>query len=416
MHISFKKFRVKLNRPGWLRLPKSKHEVKAASRHPYAVPVITFGVFVVLGGSLYLGARLTHNIPAQKDAKIVIISHDHIQQTVPAGQSTVGDLLRKLNISLNQGDVVEPAQNTVIDQDQFRINVYRALPVTIVDGEQRTSTASAARTPRAIAQQAGTQMYPEDRVVAKPANDFLKPGSIGEEVTIDRATPISVDLYGSPVTLRTHAKTVGELVKEKNIKLIQNDRVEPAINTPITPGQHVAFIRTGTKTETVTEEIPTPVQTINDATLAYGTKAVRQQGSPGQQVVTYEVSLSNNVVTGRNIIQKVVNKQPVTQIEVLGTSLSGIKGDMALAGISPGDYAAADYIISHESGWRPNAGGRGVSGPYGLCQAYPGTKMASAGADWQTNPITQLKWCSGYASRYGGWQGSYRHWLANHNW
>ena len=178
----------------------------------------------------------------------------------------------------------------------------------------------------------------------------------------------------------------------------------------------MAFIRTGTKTETVTEEIPTPVQTINDATLAYGTKAVRQQGSPGQQVVTYEVSLSNNVVTGRNIIQKVVNKQPVTQIEVMGTSLSGIKGDMALAGISPADYAAADYIISHESGWRPNAGGRGVSGPYGLCQAYPGTKMASAGADWQTNPITQLRWCSGYASRYGGWQGSYRHWLASHNW
>ncbi len=83
----------------------------------------------------------------------------------------------QLNIQINNGDIVEPALDTQIDQDQFRINVYRSVPVTIIDGNQRTATASAARTPRAIAQQAGTQMYPEDRAVTTPANDFLKTGS-----------------------------------------------------------------------------------------------------------------------------------------------------------------------------------------------------------------------------------------------
>jgi hypothetical protein len=43
--------------------------------------------------------------------------------------------------------------------------------------------------------------------------------------------------------------------------------------------------------------------------------------------------------------------------------------------------------------------------------------MASAGADWATNPVTQLKWCNGYAvGRYGSWGAAYNHWLANHNW
>ena len=42
--------------------------------------------------------------------------------------------------------------------------------------------------------------------------------------------------------------------------------------------------------------------------------------------------------------------------------------------------------------------------------------MATAGADWQTNPVTQLRWCSGYANRYGGWAGAYNHWLAYHSW
>jgi uncharacterized protein YdbL (DUF1318 family) len=185
-------------------------------------------------------------------------------------------------------------------------------------------------------------------------------------------------------------------------------------STPITPGAQVAFIRTGTKAETVKEVIPTPVQTINDNSLAYGTSAVRQQGSAGEQTVTYQVALNNNVETSRTVIQKVITKNPVTQITVMGTNLSGIKGDMALAGIAPGDYQYADYIISHESGWNPAA--HNASGAYGLCQATPGGKMASAGADWATNPITQLKWCNGYAARYGGWAGSYSHWVANRNW
>ncbi|MEI9914097.1 MAG: hypothetical protein WDN66_03915 [Candidatus Saccharibacteria bacterium] len=58
-----------------------------------------------------------------------------------------------------------------------------------------------------------------------------------------------------------------------------------------------------------------------------------------------------------------------------------------------------------------------TSAGYGLCQATPGYKMASAGSDWATDPITQLKWCNGYAvSRYGGWYNAYVHWINNGNW
>lgn len=384
-------------------------------KHPFAVPFITVIVLGFLTGSIYLIARRTNNLPPVHDAKVVIISHDKEQQIVPSKEPTVGALLKELNIKLNQGDVVEPALSTPIDQDQFRINIYRAVPVAIVDGGKKVYTFSAAKTPRAIAMQAGVSTYPEDAIIATPANNPYQSNIIGEQVTVERSVPISVDLYGTQVAMRTRAKTVGDLVKEKNIKLIKNDQLNPVANTPITPGMQVSFIRTGVKVETVTEQIATPVQRINDASLAYGTKAVRQQGSPGEQVVTYEIQIVNNIETGRKIIQKVVNRQAVTQIEVIGTSLSGIKGDMALAGIKPGDYQYADYIIGRESGWRPDA--RNPSGAYGLCQALPGSKMSSAGADWQTNPVTQLKWCNGYAvSRYGSWGAAYNHWLSAHSW
>lgn len=90
---------------------------------------------------------------------------------------------------------------------------------------------------------------------------------------------------------------------------------------------------------------------------------------------------------------------------------------MAQAGIPQSDWNYIDSIISRESGWRHTIWNSTGSGAYGLCQALPGVKMASAGADWQTNPVTQLRWCHGYAlGRYKSWANAYSFWNINHWW
>ena len=51
-----------------------------------------------------------------------------------------------------------------------------------------------------------------------------------------------------------------------------------------------------------------------------------------------------------------------------------------------------------------------------LGQAYPGSKMASFGADWQTNYKTQFKWFISYCEqRYGGIVAAYNYWIAHNN-
>ncbi|TXS56697.1 transglycosylase SLT domain-containing protein [Streptomyces sp. t39] len=71
-------------------------------------------------------------------------------------------------------------------------------------------------------------------------------------------------------------------------------------------------------------------------------------------------------------------------------------------------------IVNHESTWNYRAQNPS-SGAYGLVQALPGSKMASAGADWQTNPATQIKWGLNYMdSRYGSPCGAWSFWQANH--
>jgi len=59
------------------------------------------------------------------------------------------------------------------------------------------------------------------------------------------------------------------------------------------------------------------------------------------------------------------------------------------------EFGCLNELWIRESGWNP-AATNPYSGAYGIPQALPGAKMASAGADWATNPATQIKWGLGY--------------------
>ncbi|MFC6152673.1 lytic transglycosylase domain-containing protein [Nocardioides yefusunii] len=70
-------------------------------------------------------------------------------------------------------------------------------------------------------------------------------------------------------------------------------------------------------------------------------------------------------------------------------------------GFADSQFSCLDSLWTKESGWRWNADNPSSSA-YGIPQALPGSKMASAGADWATNPATQISWGLGYIkSRYG---------------
>ncbi|MER5181354.1 transglycosylase SLT domain-containing protein [Streptomyces sp. NPDC002896] len=78
-------------------------------------------------------------------------------------------------------------------------------------------------------------------------------------------------------------------------------------------------------------------------------------------------------------------------------------------------YQAFSKIVEHESGWNVKAT-NASSGAYGLVQALPGSKMASAGSDWKTNPETQIEWGLDYMnSRYGSPVGAWNFWQS-HGW
>lgn len=77
-------------------------------------------------------------------------------------------------------------------------------------------------------------------------------------------------------------------------------------------------------------------------------------------------------------------------------------------------FQCFSQIVERESGWDVHA--QNPSGAYGLVQALPGSKMASAGPDWRNSAATQVKWGLGYMKdRYGSPCGAWSFWQSN-NW
>ncbi len=126
------------------------------------------------------------------------------------------------------------------------------------------------------------------------------------------------------------------------------------------------------------------------------------------------VKAFQNLITGRNPNEGQSNTSLVASDPNIPNSGIGVSGGgspsqnralgqkMAAArGWTGAQWTALDKLWgTYESGWRTDAAN--ASGAYGIPQALPGSKMASAGADWKTNPATQIKWGLDYiASSYG---------------
>ncbi|MEU7424101.1 transglycosylase SLT domain-containing protein [Streptomyces sp. NPDC040750] len=87
---------------------------------------------------------------------------------------------------------------------------------------------------------------------------------------------------------------------------------------------------------------------------------------------------------------------------------------MARQMVAGDQFQCFSNIVDHESSWNYQAV-NASSGAYGLFQALPAGKYASAGADWQTNPATQIKWGLNYMNdRYHSPCGAWSFWQANH--
>lgn len=350
----------------------------------------------------------------------LITIHDRGEDKVLLSDAeTIGGALKAAGITLDSHDAVEPAVEQKLIATEYQVNIYRARPVTVIDGPTRQKIVTAYQTAEQIAKDAGITLYPEDTTTLSRSDDILADGA-GLELKINRATLFNFTLYGSSSQARTQAKTVGDMLKEKGITLGANDRVSVPPTTTLTANTEVRVWREGKQTLTVEEPITFETTQIKDADREYGYKAVQTAGVNGKKNVTYEVEIQDGVEVKRTEIASLVTAQPLNQIEIIGAKLptpTNPTENQALghimmlnAGYGEEQWACLYNLWTRESGWRTTAGNTS-SGAYGIPQALPATKMATFGADYLTSAQTQIAWGLNYIQgRYstpcGAWDAS----------
>ena len=114
-------------------------------------------------------------------------------------------------------------------------------------------------------------------------------------------------------------------------------------------------------------------------------------------------------VTGRVAPAAAVSAAPAAGTPDPGSAQAIALGIIVSHGWGADQFNCLVSLWNRESGWNVYAHNTS-SGAYGIPQSLPGEKMASAGADWQTNPTTQIIWGLGYIEgRYGSPCGAWAH-------
>lgn len=306
------------------------------------------------------------SLAASADGERLITIHDkNSQKTVITEQPTVGQMLKQAKVSLQPYDRVDPSLDTEFSARSYHVNIYRAHPVLVIDGNARQTIMTPTQTPAQIAASAKRPLQDEDKTILSQSGDILSSDGTGLQLEIDRAIKINLVLYGKLIEARTQAATVGEMMKHKKIELAAEDTVSVPLATPISTDMRVEIWRNGKQTINEEQPVAFPIQQIQDADQPIGYKAIKTAGVLGKKNVTYEIEMRNGQELSRRAIQEIVTLAPQQQVEIVGAkpTFSGSFGD-ALAKLRAceaggsysrnsgnGFYGAYQYDVSTWGGY-----------------------------------------------------------------
>ena len=369
-------------------------------------PKLTLTAALALG-VLISGSVATH-AASTADGRIISIYDRGEEKVIVTKADTVGDALKQAHVQLDDQDNVEPSRTQKLVANTYRVNVYRARPVLVVDGATQIRVMTADQGAGRIAKDAGITLYREDTTVQEQTGNTLDDTGVSMRLVVTRATALTLKLYGQNTTVRTQQKTVGGLLREKGITLATADRIAPGMDTPITADMNVEIWREGKQTITVNEDVAFNTQRVQDADQPLGYTAVRTPGVTGKRTVTYEIDIKNGAEVSRTQIQSVTTAAPADQVVVVGIKAKAsdpasnqLLGHQLMlnAGFDESQWPCLLSLWNRESGWAATKANYAGSGAYGIPQALPGSKM---GPGWQDDPTVQINWGLGYIrGRYG---------------
>jgi uncharacterized protein YabE (DUF348 family) len=334
--------------------------------------------------------------------KSVDLRVDGQDRQVHTAASDVRGVLAAAHLSVGEHDIVAPDLKSPVS-DGGKIIVRRGHLLHLkVNGQTKDVWVNADSVNEAL----GQLGFGGAEYVSVSRSQRLDTGVTS--LAIDSPKKITFLVDGRRVPVQSAGPTVYQAIDDAGLYLGPQDRL--SATGKISNGQVIRIQRVTHKTTTTQVTVPFATVQQKDPSNYVGTNSVARAGKNGTSQVTYQLLYIDGKFAGQIVLRSVPGTPAISQITKVGSKPAPAfvatvpagsaqkiaAGLVAARGWGSDQFSCLVSLWSKESGWRTDAAN--PSGAYGIPQALPGSKMASAGADWQTNPTTQITWGLGYIS------------------
>jgi uncharacterized protein YabE (DUF348 family) len=299
------------------------------SSTPVGIVVAVLLLAIVVLGSI-VSSYAQAASPSLSAGQRLITVHDRGRDRgILTHATTLRAAFEEADITIDPNDTVEPGLDDELVANNYDVNIYRARPVTIIDGAVREKVMSPYQTAKQIAKQANITLHDEDTATLSASTDMVSQGA-GVQLHVTRATSFKLVLYGNETTAYTQQKTVGDMLNEKGVVVGAGDTLSQPLTAEIHEGMKVELWRNGKQTVTKKEKIAFPIEQIQDTDREVGYKKITTPGVKGVKSVTYEIIMKNGKEVSRKKIQSVVLEKAQKQVEIVGAKPT-FSGDFGAA-------------------------------------------------------------------------------------
>jgi uncharacterized protein YabE (DUF348 family) len=343
--------------------------------------------------------------------KAVHLLVDGRPQTIHTTAADVGSAVSQAGLHPGVHDLLAPSAKSPLKDGETVVFKHGRLLHLTVDGRERDVWTTAST----VAQALDALGYSSADFTSVSRSRRLPLAAT--DIALRTPKRVTVVHDGKHTTVTTTAVDVGQLLSDLSLEVGPYDRLSISRKAALTEGATIKLTRVTHRAVIDNRAIPYDVRHVNDPKLLSGRTKIVTAGRTGLARVAYAVIYVNGKRVGTTHVQRTVLRKPRTQVERVGTrhpapppqpvytgspsSAQQIARSMMLRdyGWGSDQFSCLVQMWNNESGWRTDA--MNPSGAYGIPQALPGSKMASAGPDWQHNASTQIRWGLQYiASRY----------------
>ncbi|AFS69199.1 3D domain-containing protein [Exiguobacterium antarcticum] len=269
--------------------------------------------YMTIGCTLLLIASVLYL--AMDHPRDITIMVDGRETKIETLETSVYGVLKEAGISVRAQDEIEPALSADLPDNEL-IVIRPAKEITLIMGygEAQTIRTQARRVDDLLKERGIEQMETDD---IYPSKDAIL--TTGMTVRYREAFPLELIVEGKARSLYTYQTTVRELLAMQGIKLQPEDNVSPGLDTVVVKDMLVTVNTTRRAVLTEEQLLPFEVETIEDETLPAGEQLVTKAGRPGIRTQKYQLTLADGLSKEKKLITNKITSQPVKQVVKVGT-------------------------------------------------------------------------------------------------